>query len=187
MESVHFVPDQCANFASHFSSIKIFQIDLFYFASHFIRVQIFQICFSLKSEKFLFPPPHYNFGIVQCLISWAWNFKICASPLSWISQCWFFSGGSFMLVSFQQLSFPLFPTVISFVLAIVCFQWTCPFSMVISFLLLEESSSWRHMPTDCPAHKSPWKIWEIPPIWHKPLFPQNVFHQIFDITKNVSD
>ena len=65
MESVHFVPDQCANFASHFSSIKIFQIDLFYFASHFIRVQIFQICFSLKSEKFLFPPPHYNFGIVQ--------------------------------------------------------------------------------------------------------------------------
>ena len=67
MESVHFVPDQCANFASHFSSIKIFQIDLFYFASHFIRVQIFQICFSLKSEKFLFPPPHYNFGIVHCL------------------------------------------------------------------------------------------------------------------------
>ena len=119
----------------------------------------------------------------QCLISWAWNFKICASPLSWISQCWFFSGGSFMLVSFQQLSFPLFPTVISVVLAIVCFQWTCPFSMVISFLLLEESSSWRHMPTDCPAHKSPW----IPPIWPKPLFPQNVFHQIFDITKNVSD
>ena len=70
MESVHFVPDQCANFASHFSSIKIFQIDLFYFASHFIRVQIFQICFSLKSEKFLFPPPHYNFGIVHWCWSW---------------------------------------------------------------------------------------------------------------------
>ena len=27
MESVHFVPDQCANFASHFSSVKIFQKD----------------------------------------------------------------------------------------------------------------------------------------------------------------
>ena len=72
MESVHFVPDQCANFASHFSSIKIFQIDLFYFASHFIRVQIFQICFSLKSEKFLFPPPHYNFGIVQWVRMVVW-------------------------------------------------------------------------------------------------------------------
>ena len=65
MESVHFVPDQYANFASHFSSVKIFQIDLFNFAFHFIRVQIFQIYFSLKIEKFLFPPSYYNFCIVQ--------------------------------------------------------------------------------------------------------------------------
>ena len=65
MEAVHLVPDQCANFASHFSSVKIFQIDVFNFASHFIRVQIFQIYFSLKNEKFLFPPSHYNFCIVQ--------------------------------------------------------------------------------------------------------------------------
>ena len=66
MEAVHLVPDQCANFASHFSSVKIFQIDVFNFASHFIRVQIFQIYFSLKNLKFLFPPSHYNFCIVQC-------------------------------------------------------------------------------------------------------------------------
>jgi len=66
MESVHFVPDQCANFASHFSSVKIFQIDLFNFASHFICVQIFQIYFSLKNEKFLFPISHYNF----CIVHW---------------------------------------------------------------------------------------------------------------------
>ena len=66
MESVHFVPDQCANFASHFSSVKIFQIDLFNFASHFIRVQIFQIFCYLKNEKFLFPTSHCNFGIVHC-------------------------------------------------------------------------------------------------------------------------
>ena len=66
MESVHFVPDKCANFASHFSSVKIFQIDLFNFASHFIGVQIFQIYFSLKNEKILFPPSHYNF----CIVHW---------------------------------------------------------------------------------------------------------------------
>ena len=66
MESVHLVLDQCANFASHFISVKIFQIDFFNFASHFIRVQIFQIYFSLKNEKFLFPPSHYNF----CIVHW---------------------------------------------------------------------------------------------------------------------
>ena len=69
MEAVHLVPDQCANFASHFSSVKIFQIDVFNFASHFIRVQIFQIYFFLKNEKFLFPPSHYNFCIVHCIAS----------------------------------------------------------------------------------------------------------------------
>ena len=67
MESVHFVPDQCAIFDSHFSSVKIFQIDFFNFASHFNCVQIFQIYFSLKNEKFLFPTFHCNFPIVHYL------------------------------------------------------------------------------------------------------------------------
>ena len=67
LESGHFVPDQYANFAFHFSSVKIFQIDFFNFAVHFIRVQIFQIYFSLKIEKFLFPPFHYNF----CIVHWS--------------------------------------------------------------------------------------------------------------------
>ena len=37
------VPFSFANFASHFISVQIFQIDLSTLASHFTRVQIFQI------------------------------------------------------------------------------------------------------------------------------------------------
>ena len=103
MESVHFVPDQCANFASHFSSIKIFQIDLFYFASHFIRVQIFQICFSLKSEKFLFPPPHYNFGIVHWMeIYTSYIQKMWQSSISFWTEFTLFDFVIHILISSVQ-------------------------------------------------------------------------------------
>ena len=89
MEPVHLVPDQCANFASHFSSVKIFQINVFNFASHFIRVQIFQIYFSLKNKKnpiSTFPLQLLHSAMVMVLVIFWKCLKMLQGFIEWYNE-----------------------------------------------------------------------------------------------------